>query len=350
MKRKMIALITALAVGGSTGVFAVASSTPSSGTSRGISAAEVLTSPAGCPADSAIQTILGKAAASAQPAASSRTAAAQKASGTQSCSGAGCSQKTDCTLNSCTSGSSCAKGNCTASANCGASSAASKATGSTAGASTEVPKSSCPTGSRGGTVIFSNGSGCQYSGSLASLLNSICGKSSRSKPASSSSKPAASQNPSTSKPSQGSSSSKPSQSPSSAPQTPSTGYSAFQNEVVRLVNAERAKNGLAALTVDSTITKTATLKSEDMAKNNYFSHTSPTYGSPFDLMKRYGVSYRAAGENIAMGQTTPAQVMDGWMNSEGHRANILNASFTKIGVGVAQNSSGRYYWTQHFIG
>lgn len=96
--------------------------------------------------------------------------------------------------------------------------------------------------------------------------------------------------------------------------------------------------------------KTATVKSQDMAKNNYFSHTSPTYGSPFDLMKQYGVSYHAAGENIAMGQTSPAQVMDGWMNSAGHRANILNSSFTKIGVGVAQNASGQYYWTQHFIG
>jgi uncharacterized YkwD family protein len=96
--------------------------------------------------------------------------------------------------------------------------------------------------------------------------------------------------------------------------------------------------------------KTATVKSQDMVNNNYFSHTSPTYGSPFDLMKKYGVTYRTAGENIAMGQTTPAQVMEGWMNSSGHRANILNSSYTKIGVGTVQNSSGRYYWTQHFTG
>ena len=116
------------------------------------------------------------------------------------------------------------------------------------------------------------------------------------------------------------------------------------------MNVERAKNGLAALSSDSLLMKTATVKSQDMAKNNYFSHTSPTYGSPFDLMKQYGVSYRAAGENIAMGQTSPAQVMNGWMNSAGHRANILNSSFTKIGVGVAQNSAGQYYWTQHFAG
>ena len=87
-----------------------------------------------------------------------------------------------------------------------------------------------------------------------------------------------------------------------------------------------------------------------MANLGYFDHNSPTYGSPFDLMSRYGVSYRSAGENIAMGQTSPQQVMEGWMNSSGHRANILNTSYTKIGVGIARNSSGRYYWTQHFTG
>ena len=133
-------------------------------------------------------------------------------------------------------------------------------------------------------------------------------------------------------------------------QNGSAGYTAFQNEVIRLVNVERAKAGLQALTADGSLNTTATLKSQDMAKNSYFDHTSPTYGSPFDLMKKYGISYHAAGENIAMGQTSPAQVMAGWMNSVGHRANILNTSFTKIGVGVAQNPNGRYYWTQHFIG
>jgi uncharacterized YkwD family protein len=159
------------------------------------------------------------------------------------------------------------------------------------------------------------------------------------------------------------SSSKPSSSKSSSgstvSQTPSkpassiastSSYSEFQNEVVRLVNVERAKNSLPALTADSLLMKTATVKSQDMANNNYFDHTSPTYGSPFDLMKKFGVTYRAAGENIAMGQTTPAQVMNGWMNSSGHRANILNSAYTKIGVGIAKNASGRYYWTQHFTG
>ncbi len=137
--------------------------------------------------------------------------------------------------------------------------------------------------------------------------------------------------------------------------TPSTStasgdYSAFQKKVVELVNAERAKAGLNALKMNTELSKVATLKSQDMAKNNYFDHNSPTYGSPFDMMKKFGISYRTAGENIAMGQTTPEQVMNGWMNSSGHRANILKASFTEIGVGIAKNSSGRLYWTQQFIG
>ncbi len=133
-------------------------------------------------------------------------------------------------------------------------------------------------------------------------------------------------------------------------QSTGTNFSAFQNEVVQIVNKERAANGLAPLTVNAQVTKSAVLKSEDMAKLNYFSHTSPTYGSPFDMMKQFGISYRSAGENIAKGQTTPQQVMQGWMNSPGHRANILNSSFTQIGVGIAKNSQGQLIWTQQFIG
>jgi len=137
---------------------------------------------------------------------------------------------------------------------------------------------------------------------------------------------------------------------SAASGTTSGDYSAFQKKVVELVNAERAKAGLKPLKMNTELNKVATTKSQDMAKNNYFSHTSPTYGSPFDMMKKFGISYKTAGENIAMGQTTPEQVMNGWMNSSGHRANILKASFTEIGVGIAKNSSGRLYWTQQFIG
>lgn len=170
-----------------------------------------------------------------------------------------------------------------------------------------------------------------YTGSSSATPN--CNKTSAAKPAAS--KPTASK-PSTSKPSSN---------------TATTGdYSAFQKKVVDLVNAERAKAGLKPLKMNTQLSKTATLKSQDMAKNNYFDHNSPTYGSPFDMMKKYGISYKTAGENIAMGQTTPEQVMKGWMNSPGHRANILKASFTQIGVGVAKNSAGRLYWTQQFIG
>ena len=79
----------------------------------------------------------------------------------------------------------------------------------------------------------------------------------------------------------------------------------------------------------------------------YFSHTSPTYGSPFDMMKSFGISYRAAGENIAKGQTTPAAVVNAWWNSAGHRQNMLNASYTQIGVGYVADGK---YWTQMFIG
>ena len=84
-----------------------------------------------------------------------------------------------------------------------------------------------------------------------------------------------------------------------------------------------------------------------MSSDRYFSHTSPTYGTPFQMIQSFGLSYRTAGENIAYGQRTPAAVVDAWMNSSGHRANILNASYTQIGVGYCANEN---YWTQMFIG
>lgn len=122
---------------------------------------------------------------------------------------------------------------------------------------------------------------------------------------------------------------------------------ALENEVVRLVNIERAKQGLAPLTNNWELARVARYKSQDMKNKNYFSHTSPTYGSPFQMMQHFGIVYRTAGENIAMGQRTPQEVMTAWMNSPGHRANILNTSFKEIGVGVAKN--GTIYWTQQFI-
>ena len=126
-----------------------------------------------------------------------------------------------------------------------------------------------------------------------------------------------------------------------------TSVRAYEQEVIHLVNVERAKAGLKALTEDWELSRVARYKSQDMHDLRYFSHTSPTYGSPFDMMKAFGIRYRTAGENIAMGYRTPAAVVQGWMNSPGHRANILNASYTKIGVGYVASGN---YWTQHFIG
>lgn len=133
-------------------------------------------------------------------------------------------------------------------------------------------------------------------------------------------------------------------------QKPSTDFSSYQQQVLDLVNAERAKRGISALTLDSSLSSIATKKSQDMVNKNYFDHTSPTYGSPFDMMKQFGISYRTAGENIAKGQKTPQEVVAAWMNSEGHRKNILNPNFTNLGVGIAKDSNKTTYWTQMFIG
>ena len=121
----------------------------------------------------------------------------------------------------------------------------------------------------------------------------------------------------------------------------------YESEVVRLVNIEREKNGLKPLTMNWELSRVARYKSQDMLDKGYFSHTSPTYGSPFNMMKNFGISYRTAGENIAKGYATPQAVVTGWMNSSGHRANILNSSFTQIGVGYVAKGN---YWTQMFIG
>ena len=127
---------------------------------------------------------------------------------------------------------------------------------------------------------------------------------------------------------------------------PAAQNAAIEQQVVDLVNKERAAYGLKPLSVDWQVARVAEHKSQDMLNKNYFSHTSPTYGSPFDMLKSYGISYRSAGENIAKGQRTAQEVMNGWMNSSGHRANILNSSYTHIGVGYVSNGN---YWTQIFI-
>lgn len=354
MKRKVIALITSLLISGSVGVYAAggnisgcntslqtalsqncpksaatvssvvnaanalnqncpknsASSNSCSGTSsqsKAVSSAVAAALKQSCPKNSNSCAAASNSTASASqcPKTANSSAAVKSAqSGSNAtCASGNCAKNQSCKANSCTNGASCPTGNCTQVFNC-------------------------------------SGSNCsQWLNSLLANLNSqYCPKSGTttvtSKPASSA--PAASK-PASSAPAQ------------STPANTSS-YADFQNEVVRLVNQQRAANGLGALTVNSALTKTATLKSQDMAKLNYFSHTSPTYGSPFDEMKQFGISYRTAGENIAMGQKTPAEVMNAWMNSAGHRANILNSSFTKIGVGIAKNANGQYIWTQQFIG
>lgn len=120
----------------------------------------------------------------------------------------------------------------------------------------------------------------------------------------------------------------------------------YEREVIRLVNEIRVKNGLSELKENWELSRVARYKSQDMKDNNYFSHTSPVYGSPFEMIKNFGISYKSAGENIAKGYATPQAVVNAWMNSSGHRANILNASYTQIGVGYVASGN---YWTQMFI-
>jgi uncharacterized YkwD family protein/spore coat assembly protein SafA len=123
----------------------------------------------------------------------------------------------------------------------------------------------------------------------------------------------------------------------------------IEESVLKLVNNERTQRGLSPLQMDWELQRVARTKSQDMAAKGYFSHQSPTYGSPFDMMKNFGIQYRAAGENIASGQRTPQEVMKSWMNSTGHRENILKPDFTHIGVGYYQGGQYGHMWTQMFI-
>ena len=125
-----------------------------------------------------------------------------------------------------------------------------------------------------------------------------------------------------------------------------TESASFVRQVVNLVNQERAKAGLSPVTADTSIQAAAQVRAKEIEKS--FSHTRPDGSSFSTALTQQGVTYRGSGENIAWGQKTPEQVMNGWMNSDGHRANILNKNFTKIGVGYHQNASGTNYWTQLF--
>lgn len=131
--------------------------------------------------------------------------------------------------------------------------------------------------------------------------------------------------------------------------TTSSNLSQDEKEVFDLINKQRTNNGLKALNIDSEVQKVARIKAQDMVNNNYFSHTSPTYGSPFDMLKKFSVSYKTAGENIAGNSSNSAAVTD-WMNSSGHKANILNSSFNYTGIGVVSSSKYGKIYVQMFIG
>ena len=122
----------------------------------------------------------------------------------------------------------------------------------------------------------------------------------------------------------------------------------FEEQVVKLVNEKRAAAGLKVLKSTSSLNNAAEKKSKDMRDKGYFSHTSPTYGNLPSMLQKFDISYKAAGENIAAGQTTPASVVSSWMKSPGHKANILSKKYTHIGVGYVSGGNYRHYWTQIF--
>ena len=122
-----------------------------------------------------------------------------------------------------------------------------------------------------------------------------------------------------------------------------------EQNILNLVNEARRNAGLSELKLDKELLRVARIKSQDMVDNNYFSHTSPTYGTPFQMIKNFGISYRSAGENIA-GNSTAKKAFDAWMNSSGHKANILGNSFTATGIGVVDSPVYGKILTQMFIG
>lgn len=140
----------------------------------------------------------------------------------------------------------------------------------------------------------------------------------------------------------------PTPTPTPAP-APSTGVTSEMQQMLNLINTERAKVGVAALKFDTLVNKVALTKAQDMVAKNYFSHTSPTYGSPFDMMRQFGVTFKSAGENLA-GNSSVTAAHTALMNSSGHRANILNASFNYIGIGIQPSSTYGKIFVQMFIG
>ena len=131
--------------------------------------------------------------------------------------------------------------------------------------------------------------------------------------------------------------------------TTTSELTADEKEVFDLINAKRTANGLSALKIDDELQNVARIKAQDMVDNNYFSHTSPIYGSPFDMIKKFGISYRTAGENIA-GNSSNSGAVNAWMNSSGHKANILNSSFNYTGIGVVKSPKYGKVYVQMFMG
>lgn len=128
-----------------------------------------------------------------------------------------------------------------------------------------------------------------------------------------------------------------------------TSLSSDEKEVFDLINKQRTNNGLSALKMDSEALNVARIKAQDMVDNNYFSHNSPIYGSPFDMLKSFKVTYKTAGENIA-GNSSNSGAVNAWMNSSGHKANILNSSFNYTGIGVVKSSKYGKIYVQIFLG
>lgn len=131
--------------------------------------------------------------------------------------------------------------------------------------------------------------------------------------------------------------------------TETSNMNSDEKEVFDLINKQRTNNGLAALKNDSEVQRVARIKAQDMVDNNYFSHTSPTYGSPFDMLKSFKISYKTAGENIA-GNSSNSNAVTAWMNSSGHKANILNSNFNYTGIGVVSSPKYGKMYVQLFIG
>jgi len=200
-----------------------------------------------------------------------------------------------------------------------------------------------PVGSGSGTGVPAGGAGGQVPSSPTPTPTSAAPPASQP-PAPTTTRPAPTTTRTTPHPAP--TTSRPAPPPTTAAQAPSGGT--FADQVVSLTNAQRASAGCPALTVSGTLTSVALAHSQDMAAHSYFEHNSQDGRTPFDRMTAAGYAFRSAAENIAAGQRTPAEVVDAWMNSAGHRANILNCGLTQIGVGYATGGSFGTYWTQDF--